>query len=516
VAKYLLGVDAGTTGCKACVFDLEGNILGTDYREYPCYYPKPGWVEQDLEEITEALFETVKATIAKSGVNPKDIVSMALSTQGSAWQPLDKDGNLLRPSIGWQDTRGIEYVKKIRNNEIFNKEEYYKITGYNIGTVHGSTKFLWFKDNEPELFEKTAMFSQHQDYFARQFGAEGYWADTATASRTGIFDIDNAKWSEAIFEAYGLDVDKFPKIGKGGQIIGKIPKHVSEKTGLAEGTLICLGAMDQNCSTLGAGLIHDGDAVLVMGTYGSIYVCSDKPIRDPNQILMVKGNTGPENFTIEASSPASASSYRWFRDTFCKMEKSVAGDVGVDAYELINKQIEQVKPGANGITFLPYLQGASGGARDNPFARGAILGATLSTTKAEIARAVMEGITFEMRDNIEAQQNAGVEIKEITLTGGATKSKMWCQMQADIYKVPVKTLQTSETGCLGAAIYAGIGAGLFKDYEEAVEKLVHVKDVYYPNPQNFDAYDEAYNRFKIAFESLSKGGYFEATHNLKS
>jgi xylulokinase len=186
--------------------------------------------------------------------------------------------------------------------------------------------------------------------------------------------------------------------------------------------------------------------------------------------------------------------------------------MSLDPYELINAQIALVPPGANGVTFLPYLAGADGGARGDSYARGAFLGLSLSTTKREIARAVMEGITFEMKDNFEAQKKAGVNIKEVRLTGGATKSKLWNQMQADIYGVPVKLLQTSETGCLGAAIYAGIGAGLFKTYNEAVEKVVHVKETYTPNPANFAAYEKAFGLFQKAYDSLNKGGYFKKTH----
>ena len=510
--KYLLGLDEGTTGCKACVFDLEGNVVGEDYREYPCYYPQPGWVEQKGHEVTEGLFGSVKAAIENSGVNPKDIVSMAISTQGATWGSLDKDGNLIRPFIVWQDARGIKNAEKIINGELMNKKDYYQITGYNIGSVLAATKILWFKDNEPELYKKTALISTNQDYFNRQFGATEYWTDTASASRLGIFDVDKREFSQEILDAFGIDKNLLPKVGRGGQVVGTVPSYISEKTGLAEGTLICIGAHDQNCSTIGGGLIKDGDAVLVMGTYGSIFVCSDKPIRDPNGILLVKNNVGPENFTIEAASTAAASSYRWFRDTFCMLEKSLAYNLKIDPYELINDQIGLVPPGANGITFLPYLQGASEGARGDSYARGSLLGVTLGTTKGEIARAVMEGITLEMRDNIEAQYNAGVELKEVRLTGGATKSPLWNQMQADIYKVPVSILQTSETGCLGAAIYAGIGAGLFSSYEDAVEKVVHVKKTYYPNPDNFEAYDKAYEKYKMAYESLNKGGYFKMLH----
>lgn len=508
--QYLLGIDEGTTGCKTCVFDLEGNLIASDYREYPCYYPKPGWVEQVPEDITPALFESCKAAIAKSGVKKEDIAAIGISSQGAVWGPLDKDGNLLRPFFSWQDLRGTPYVDKIKAGEIIDPQRFYAITGYPIGAIFGATKYLWFKENEPELFEKTAYFSQHQDFFLREFGAEGFWADTATASRSALFDIDNLQWSDEVFDAFGLDSAKFPQIAKGGQVVGKIPKDVAEKTGLAEGTPICVAAMDQNCSTFGGGLVQGGDAVLVVGTYGSIYVGVDVPTRDPNGILTAKNNTGPENWTLEASAPASACSYRWYRDTFNGEEANAGKFLGVDPYDLINRQVESVPPGAGGITFLPYLQGASGGARDNAYARGSLLGLTLGTSKPQIARAVMEGITMEMRDNVEAMRRANVVMKTIRLTGGATKSRLWNQMQADMYKAPVQILQTSETGCLGAALYAGVGACVYKDYAEAVETAVQIAETYDPNPAHYDAYDEAFERFSAGYESLDRGGYFKA------
>lgn len=510
--QYLLGIDEGTTGCKTCIFDLEGNLIASDYREYPCYYPKPGWVEQLPEDITPALFASCKAAIEKAGVPKKDIIAIGISSQGAVWGPLDKDGQLLRPFISWQDLRGSSYVDKIKNGEIIDSKRYYEITGCPIGPIFGATKYLWFKDNEPELFEKTEYFSLHQDYFSKAFGAEGFWADTATASRTGLFDVDKLEWSQEVMDAFGLDASKFPKIAKGGQVVGKIPADIAEKTGLAEGTLICVGAMDQNCSTMGGGLVNGGDAVLVVGTFGSIYVGSDKPARDINGILTAKNNTGPENWTLEAWSAASACSYRWFRDTFCSAERNIGAEIeSMDPYDLINIQIESVEPGAGGITFLPYLQGASGGARDNGYARGTLLGMTLGTTKAQIARAVMEGITMEMRDNVGAMRRANVEMNTIRLTGGATKSRLWNQMQADMYKVPVQVLQTSETGCLGAALYAGMGAGVYKDYNEAVDAAVQIAETYEPNPANYEAYDKAFERFTLAYNSLNNGGYFKAT-----
>ena len=510
MGKYLIGIDEGTTGCKTCIFEFDGTVVGSDYREYPCYYPKPGWVEQTGWEITEGLFASCKAAIMNSGIDPKEVVALAISTQGSVWGPLDKDGELIRPFMGWQDARGASYVDRINNGEYIDPARLYQIAGYGPATVPALTKYLWFKDNEPELFAKTEYFASHQEYFLKQFGADDWFVtDTATASRTGVFDIDNCCWSkEIIVDALGLDITKFPKIVKAGTQVGTINQAISDATGLAVGTKLCVGAMDQNCSTMGGGLVKGGSAVAVIGTYGSTYVAMDENLRDPHRTLIFKHNSGPENYTFEAASIASASSYRWFRDVFGQLEVAAGKVIGEDPYDLINKQIEMVGPGANGITFLPYLQGAGSGPRADSYARGCILNANLGTTRAEIARSIMEGITFEMRDNIDSIRRIGIELNDLRIAGGGTKAPLWCQMQADIYKQPVSVLQTSETGCLGAAIYAGVGAGVYKDYEEAAEKAVHIKEVYYPNPDNFEAYDKAFARFVTAYESLANGGFF--------
>ncbi len=254
--------------------------------------------------------------------------------------------------------------------------------------------------------------------------------------------------------------------------------------------------------------MEGGVAALVLGTWGSCYIGVDHPIRDPNGVLIVKGNVGPKNWTIEGGASAAASSYRWFRDTFGHLEVAAGKLMGKDPYEYLNEQIASVPPGSKGVTFLPYLQGASAGPRNDADARGCFVGITLGTTKAQMTRAVMEGITMEMRDIIEAQRNAGVEVSAIRLTGGGTKSRMWNQMQADMYKVPVKVLQTSDTGALGAALYAGVGAGVYKSYAEAANTAVHIKDEYEPNPKAYAAYDEAYGRFVRVYEALNKGKAF--------
>lgn len=502
MAQYLVGLDGGTTGCKTCIFDLDGKLVGSDYREYPSYYPEPGWVEQTTEDLLPNFYDSIKTAINKSGINPEDIIGFGFSSQGSVIGMLDENGELLRPWVGWQDLRGegegIEYLtSRIPRSEI------YKQTGDPVGTTFSNAKLAWLKLHEPENWEKTALFSTMQDYFLKQFGADDYYTDYSSASREGMMDIDNECWSKEMHDILGIDLSKRAKIVKEpGKVVGHIGKEVSEKSGLPVGTPICMGAHDQNCCTFGAGAVDDGTAVLVMGTFGSCFVVSDKSIRDPKERLVVKGNHGCGNFTIEAFSNTAASSYRWYRDTFCDYEKLMAKEQGEDPYDLINKQIATSPIGANGITFLLFLQGA-GGARINGKARGTFVGMTLGTRKADMARAVMEGICYEMYDIIRAEENSGIKIDKIRLAGGAAKSPLWCQMMADIFKHPIQILENGEAGCLGAALYAGVGVGAYKDCHEAA-KVARTTKEYTPNPDNYAAYDAAYKRFCDVYDALDK------------
>ena len=500
MGKYLVGLDGGTTGCKTCIFDFEGKLMGSDYREYPCLYPKPGYVEQIKEDLLPAFFDSIKAAIEKSGIDPNEIAAFGFSSQGSVIGLLDEDGELIRPWVGWQDLRsegeGVQYLL-----DRMPRSDIYKLTGDPVGTCFSNGKLAWLKIHEPENWEKTAVFSTMQDYFLKQFGADGYYTDWSSASREGMMDIDNQCWSKEMHDMLGIDLSKRAEIvSEPGKVVGYIKEDISALTGLPVGTPICMGAHDQNCCTFGAGAVDDGTAVLVMGTFGSCFVVSDESIRDPKERLVVKGNHGCGNYTIEAFSNTAASSYRWYRDTFCDYEKVLGKETGKDPYDLINEQIATSPIGANEVTFLSFLQGASG-ARINGKARGTFVGMTLGTTKADMARAVMEGICYEMNDIIRAEEAAGIKIDKIRLAGGAAKSPLWCQMMADIFKHPIQILENGEAGCLGAALYAGVGVGVYKDCHEAA-KVARTTLEYTPNPDNFEAYDKAYKRFCDVYDAL--------------
>lgn len=499
MAQYLVGIDAGTTGCKTCIFDLDGTVIATDYREYACRYPKPGWVEQTSEDLIPPLFESCKAAVTSSGLDPKEIVALAISSQGSIIGLLDGAGTALRPWIGWQDVRGMPYIEKLQ--EKISRERYYEITGDPLGTVFSSTKLAWLKDNEPDNWAKTELFATEQEFINRQWGATEYWTDQSSASREGTADVNSFTWSKEIHDLLDIPLSKRAQLATGPKVLGEISGVVAEKSGLAEGTLLCLGAHDQNCSSYGAGAVDAGDTVMVIGTFGSCFVVIDQPVRDPNARLVVKPNHGLDNWTIEAFSTTSASAFRWYRDTFADLEVAVARPLREDPYDLITRAVSQVPIGADGVTFLPFLQGASG-ARINGNARGAFVGMSLASTKPHMARAVLEGICFEMRDILSAQAAAGIDIGTIRLTGGAAKSPMWCQMLADVFDRPIELLQTSETGCLGAALYAGVAAGVFPDCREAAARSVSVTKRYEPDPDAHQSYQPAFQRFVDLYEAL--------------
>lgn len=501
MGKYLVGLDGGTTGCKTCIFDLNGNLMGSHYIEYGLVYPKPGQVEQLTEELLPNFYESIKKAIEKAAIDPTEIIAFGFSSQAGTIGLLDENGEMIRPWVSWLDIRGGEMF-----DEMFEKmprSAIYQQTGDPVGTAFTNTKYAWLSKYEPENVAKARWCVEMQEYFLKQFGADDYYTDLSSASRSGMMDIDKECWSEEMHEVCGIPVEKRAKIiGTPGMVVAHVSEEISELTGLPVGTPVCMGAHDQNCCTFGAGAVDAGTAVLVMGTFGSCFVVSDESIRDPKERLVVKGNHGCGNYTIEAFSATAASSYRWFRDVFCDYEKVKAEELGVDPYELINEQIATSPIGANGVTFLSYLQGA-GGARINGNARGTFCGMTLSTNKADMARAVMEGICYDMYDIIRAEEAAGIDIGSIRLTGGAAKSPLWCQMMADIYKHPIQVLECGEAGCLGAALYAGVGVGAYKDVHEAAS-VVRILKEYTPNPENYEAYDAAYEKACELYDALDK------------
>ncbi len=499
--KYLVGIDEGTTGTKVCVFDSCGTLISSAYGEYPSYYPAPGYVEQDVSQITEVLFEVCKDAIKKSSVPLEDICAVSLSSQGAAMILLDELGQVVRNRmIGWQDLRNIEVNEIIKTR--ISDEEHYELEGSCIGGFNTGV-LVWLQENEPETWKKVKRIATNQDYFLHLLGAEGYPCDIASAHRISMLDVNRNVWSETLINAYGCNGLSMPDvIIEPGKVVGYVTPEASEKTGLPSGCKICLGAQDVNCSSFGVGGTSPEIAAMVVGTFGGSYVVVEKPTRDPNRTLLVKGNHGMGNWQLEAFSHTAASAFRWFRDKLCPLEVATSKLMGVDPYSLMTEIAERSVPGSNGVTALTCLQG-SHGRKINEAMRGTFFGINLSTEKSDLAHAILEGICYEMYDILLMQESFGQPVKTVRLSGGVTNSPMWCQMFADIMNRKIEICDCLEAGALGAAMYAAVGLGFYSNCFEAAEKCVRIRKVYEPNPINADIYKQSFERWNEAFDAVN-------------
>ena len=502
MSKYLVGIDEGTTGCKTCVFDIRGNQLSKSYQEYACYYPKPGYVEQDIDEITSAVFATCCEAISSSGIDPKEIAAVSFSNQGGIVVLLDENEALVRRmGIGWQDLRYLDVVSDLRS--AISERDNYSLSGMPLG-LYFTGIYRWLEKYEPVIWQKVRRICTHQDYFLKQLGADTYVTDISNAAEQGLVNVETREWDPELLDAYGVSHICLPTIvDSKGQVVGHVSAEAAEISGLPVGCPICLGGLDINSCIFASGAVHPGDAVMIAGTVGCSCVMLPEMIPDPKGDVVLKCHHGVPNYHLQTISYTAASTMKWFKDTLCEKETEIADRTEQDSYDLITESASLSVPGSNGVIVIPSFQGSQGRII-NFEARGSILGLSLSTTKSDIAHAVLEGICCELVDNLRIQEAiTGIALR-VKLSGGVTKSPYWCQMFADILQKPVDVMQIEETGCLGAAMYAGLGIGVFKDYNDAVEKCVHVSRTYHPNRDNCAIYQVMFERWRDAKININR------------
>ena len=505
--NYLLGLDLGTTGSKTLIADVNGRTIAQGYREYACTYPKPAWVEQDVDLVVAKSMEATKEVIEKTQIDPGDILAISLSSQRCCTIPVDSQGKLVRPMISWQDNRTLEEVELIRKE--ISDREFYEITGLPFNTTWMISKILWLKRHEPETMKRTAKIVQLHDYVLKAWGADDYYDDYSDASFYGLWDARTMSWHENLCQLIGLSQDQLPQVGPSGRVIGKLGKQAAECTGLREGTPLCIGAGDQNSAAVGAGVVVPGTVNSSLGTGGAAITYADAPFRDPNGKTMVTHHPIPGKWMIEGYQAGAASVYRWFRDEITSLEKSFASCSKKDIYQILDEMVDQVPAGSKGLVLLPYFAG-SAAPRWNPEARGTLLGLTFAHDRNCLVRAFMEGITLEVRDMLQSIRESGFAISEVRVLGGPTKSKIWNQIQSDVYNCPVRTLKNTDAAVVGALIFAGLGAGVFSSIPEGCEKVVQIDETFTPNSGNVPIYDAAYDVFAKAYTALTDGGIFNA------
>lgn len=509
---YLAGIDVGTTGTRCSLFDLSGNRIATQYREYPSIYPKAGWVEQDINLMIERCMEASRAAVSASGVKPEQIMSIGFSTQRSVTCPLDKDGQPVCNIISWQDARAGAEVEDMR--KIIGDEEYYELSGLPMGTTWIISKLLWMRKNKPELYRKTHRIVQNQDLVLKAFGADGFFTDLSCMPFYGVWDIRKTNWNEKLMSLFELEPDFFGKATAPGTQAGTINSMVSEKTGFAKGTPICVGAGDQNCSVVGMGAIKPGMATVTLGTAGLAILAVDRPVSGFGG-MMITHHAVPGMWEVEGLSNAAASSMRWYRDVIGSHEKETAIKNNSDVYEILTRLASQSPSGSRGILYMPYLATA-GTPRWNSDARSAFVGMSLAHNRGDMTRSVMEGVVLEIRDMIECWKKENMDAKVLRIGGGATKSTLWNQIQADVYGRPVQILKESDSTVLGAAILGGVGAGIFSSIEEGVDRMVHVGGELEPDTAAHSTYEEMYQIYCATYNGLTQSGAYGSLSRLQA
>ncbi|MFX0057023.1 MAG: xylulokinase [Candidatus Hodarchaeota archaeon] len=503
---FVAALDLGTTGCRTFIFDIDGTIVASDYQEWESYYPTPSYVEQNANSWWESIKDTIEGAIKKSGIDRTEIVSLSVTNQRETIVPVDKEGNPLHNALVWQDRRTIDQVEFIKSK--IGIEKIYQTTGLTIDPYFSATKILWFKDRKPEIYKKTHKFLLVSDYIIYKLTGK-FCTDFSNASRTMLFDINKLKYSEDIAAELELDLDKMPDAFESGVDIGEIE---SNETSFDKKTLVITGAGDQQSAALGVGVIKPGDIKCTTGTGSFILAYLDKPKFDPKMRVLCSCHAIPGTWIQEASIFTSGAVLRWFRDEIAQTE-SMALEEEQDPYDIITAEAEKSRVGANGLLLIPHFIGA-GAPHWNPFSRGLIFGLALGHKRRDLYRAVLEGVAFELKKNINVFREIDIEPKELKLTGGGSRSDLWNQIYADVLGITCIRNVIEEATSLGAAILAAAGAGLFPDIAKAAESICKIEKKWIPNTQNHELYNQIYNFALKLYTELNSKDFYKSFQNI--
>jgi xylulokinase len=486
----LLGIDVGTTGCKAAVFSEEGELLASEYEEYDVQRPQPGWAELDAIEVWAKVKRTIRAAV--SGTRSDPVRALAVSSLGEAMVPVTADRQVLGPSIVANfDVRGGEYIESLSG--ALTDERFYGINGNTLGINYGLPKLRWIQEHQPNLYKRAYKFLLWGSFVPFMLGAEPV-VDFSLANRTLLFDIGQEAWSEEILELAELDRAKLPDTAPSSTVIGTISGHVADELGLPSNVSIVTGAHDQCATAVGCGVIEEGQAVYSMGTFLCITpVFSER--REP--AVMIKRGLNTEHHAVPGKYVSfiynqGGSLVKWFRDTFAAAERRQAQETGRDIYTDL---IAEIPEGPSGIVVLPHFT-TTGPPSFISDSCGVIAGLRLETSRGDILKGILEGSTFYLKECVESLPPTGIEIADFRVVGGGSKSGAWIQVCANIFGRPFVRPRITEAGALGAAIIAGVGSGVFPSYKAGVEAMVSLERTFEPDPQQQKLYESQFEKYR--------------------
>jgi len=481
---------------KAVVFDPAGKAVRESHREYDLIYPRPGWRELNSELVRAKTMDVLHEIGRWEGSDA--ISSLSVSVQGEAVAPISREGKALYNSIVTFDNRTMPQAEWWQ--EELGREKIFSITGQPLHPMPTLNKIMWIRENLPEVFAKTWKFLCYEDLFFHWLGLEPT-IDYSLASRTMAFDVIRKQWSDTMLDSAGIDQDLLARSLPSGEVVGELDSSMARDLGLPRGMALVTGGHDQPCSALGGGIVKPGIAVDSTGTVECVTPALDKPLLNRT---MLESNfpcychVKKDMYVTLAFHFGAGSVLKWFRDNFAREEMAEAERRGTNAYKLLDAEAAD---GPMNIYVLPHFVG-TGTPYLDPRSKGAILGLTTSTTRSEIYKAIIEGITYETRINLERLENSGVRIEELRAIGGGASSSIWPQIKADILGKRVVRLAVTEAGCLGAALLAGTAIGQYRDLDKAVDEAVRSVDVFTPDPNSVQEYRRHFEIYRQIYENV--------------
>lgn len=486
---YFLGIDTSTTSSKALLIDESGNVIAVASAPHTLQTPKPLWSEQDPHEWWEAVSASIRSVLEKASIGGERIAAVGLTGQMHGLVLLDKTGDVLRPAILWNDQRTQSQCDEIHQR--IGKEKFIRITGNVALAGFTAPKILWVQENEPDVFAKAKHVLLPKDYIRFKLTGE-YAMDKADGAGTVLFDFKSRNWSGEVLEALGIEALWMPRTFEGPEFTGQVTDDAASTTGLKVGTPVAAGAGDQAAGAVGVGAVQPGVVALTVGTSGVVFATTASALIEPEGRLHAFCHAVPGMWHFMGVMLSAAGSLQWYRDTLAPQM----------SFDDLLMEAESVSAGSQGLQFLPYLSGERTPHAD-PLARGAFIGLTLRHGRGHMTRAVLEGVSFGLKDSFTLIRNAGLgAITQVRASGGGTKGALWRQILASVLEAELVTVNTTEGAAFGAALLASVGAGVWPDVVSASKAAVKITGSTIPNPGQVLAYRKAYPLYQELYPTL--------------
>ncbi len=493
--EYLLGIDVGTSGCKALLVDTAGAVAAEATVEYPLDMPRPLWSQQNPHDWHKAAIRAIRDVLERAAVAGKCVRAVGLTGQMHGLVLLDARGDVLRPAILWNDQRTAAQCDEITRR--VGPQRVIELTGNPVLTGFTAPKVLWVRQNEPDTFSRVAHILLPKDYVRYRLTGR-HCGDVSDASGTSLFDVGRRAWSDEMLAALDIPRSWLPEVSESPVASATLSAQAASETGLEPGTPIVAGAGDQAAQAVGTGITDEGPVSVTLGTSGVVFAASRSYRVEPAGLLHAFCHAVPGMWHLMGVMLAAGGSFEWLCDTFGSCVGAAAG--GSAAAEKLLELAGRAEPRCDGVIFLPYLTGERTPHAD-PLARGVFFGLTARTRLEHLARSVVEGVSFGLRDSFELIRGLGTKLQDVRVSGGGARSGLWRQILADVLNTPIRTVNTTQGAAYGAALLAGVGAGVWPTVADAAAAAVRVTGTTSPGPAAA-AYEPWYERFRALYPAL--------------